>query len=219
MDFKTNENLWYLEPSLWGNWLIRKSYSELFEERPIEAQAINALFWEAMRHYNYYLRSLSLTYDRASEIIDLVQEAEFLGIGMIEYIANRKSVSTSTVYGWIKALSPVLNLEATCQSLIEDESFENQDVSGYSIIDVQKTSVDKGTQIECAGAGVPKNWHDTEWELSFPQIDFVGHRGCLHNCYFPSTLCRNCFEYFHQAPISSWLHYLMNEKHKEYKNL
>lgn len=219
MKFENSENLWYLEPSLWGNWLIRRSYANLFYERPIEAQAINKLFWEAMHHYNYYLRSLSLTYDRASEIIDLVNESQFLGIEMIEFISNRKQVSKSCVYEWIRALSPILNLEQSLELLEENESFENQGVLDYSIIDIHRTSVDKGTRIECAGAGVPRNWHDSNWELSYPQIDFVGHKGCLNYCYFPSTLCSNCFAYFHQSPIPSWLHYLMNEKHKEYKIL
>lgn len=219
MKFETNENLWYLKPELWGNWLIRKSYAELFEERPIEAHVINSLFWEGMKHYNYYLRSLSLTYDRASEIIDLVQEADFLGLEMISFIANRKNVSKGTVYEWIKALTPVLNLENTCQLLEENESFEISDISSYSIIDIHNTSVSSGTSIRCAGMGIPKQWHDTEWELKYPEIDFKAHKGCLNYSSFPKTLCECCFEYFHQAPIPKWLHYQMNEVHKEYKNL
>jgi len=219
MKFIEHKNTWYLNPEIWGNWLIRESYSEAFEERPIEAQVINRLFWEGMKHYNYYLRSLSLTYDRASEIIDLYNEADYYRTNPIEYISTRKQVSKGTAYNWIKALTPVINLDNDRTTLEEDEKFEISDISDYSIIDIHNTSVSAGTIIECAGSGISKNWHESEWELSHLEIDFVAHKGCLSKTSFPKTLCANCFEYFHQAPIPKWLHYRMNEIHKEYKNL
>lgn len=204
-----------MKPEIWGNWLIRRSYAEMFEDRPLEAQVINNLFWQSMKFYNKYLRNLSLTYDRASEIIDLCNEADYYKTDMIEYISNRKQVSQSTAYNWIKALSPVLNMEETLE---EDEKFEISDISDYSIIDIHDRKLPSGTIITCAGNGIEKNWHDSEWEIKNPQIDFVAHKGCLSHTNFPKTLCQNCFDYFHQASIPSWLHYRMNEIWKEYKN-
>lgn len=215
MNFE-NEQIWYMKPEIWGNWLIRRSYAEMFEDRPLEAQVINSLFWQSMKFYSKYLRSLSLTYDRASEIIDLCNEAEYYKTDMIEYICNRKQISKGTAYNWIKALSPLLNMEETLE---EDERFEISDISDYSIIDIHNKKLPSGMIISCAGSGIEKNWHDTEWELKNPQIDFIAHKGCLKNSSFPKTLCQNCMEYFHQAPIPAWLHYRMNEIYKEHKIL
>jgi len=90
-----------------------------------------------MNLFEKELRSKSLSWDDANEVIELFNDALYLRIDPIEFIANRKFVHKNSVINWLHSLKPLFLEIYENETLEENERFEQDELFSYDIIDIK----------------------------------------------------------------------------------